>query len=57
MTIGEFIFWYSVIIFVLLLALALLVIRRKAGGKPIFTQADWRFLFGSPKEKVLSGEF
>ena len=57
MTLGELVFWYATVLVVLLLALAVLVVRRKAGGKPVFTQADWRFLFGSSKEKVLTGEF
>jgi hypothetical protein len=57
MTLGEVAFWYSTIVFVLLLAFVLLLIKRKADGKPAFTQADWRFLFGSSKEKVLTGDF
>jgi hypothetical protein len=57
MTIGELVFWYSAIIIVLLLLFVVLLIRRKAGGKPIFAQADWRFLLGSPKGEGLSGEF
>ena len=43
MTIGELFFWYSAIIVALLLVFVVLLIRRKAGGKPIFAQADWRF--------------
>jgi hypothetical protein len=57
MTLGELVFWYSTIFLVLLLAFVVLLLRRRVGGKPVFTQADWRFLFGYSKEKVLSGEF
>jgi hypothetical protein len=57
MTLGELVFWYSAIFFVLLVAFVLLLLRRRVGGKPVFTQADWRFLFGHSREKVLSGEF
>ena len=57
MTLGELVFWYTTIFLILLLAFVVLLLRRKAGGKPAFTQADWGFLFGSPKEKVLTGEF
>ncbi|MGH7827665.1 MAG: hypothetical protein ACREQ7_21125 [Candidatus Binatia bacterium] len=57
MSLGELVFWYLMIVLVLLLAFVVLLLRRKAGGKPAFTQTDWRFLFGSPKEKVLTGEF
>ena len=57
MTLGQVAFWYSTIVFILLLAFVLLLLRRKTDGKPAFTQADWRFLFGSSKEKVLSGNF
>ena len=56
MTLGEVALWYSTTIFVLLLAFVLLLLRRKTDGKSAFTPAGWRFLFGSPKEKVLTGD-
>jgi hypothetical protein len=51
MTLGEVVFWYSAIILVLLLALGVLLFRRKAA----FTQLDWHRLFGS-KGKTLTGD-
>jgi len=57
MTLGELVFWYATLFFVLVVAFVVVLLRRKASGKPAFTQADWRFLFGSPREKVLTGEF
>jgi uncharacterized membrane protein YhaH (DUF805 family) len=57
MTIGELVFWYSSIFFILLLALIVLLLQRKTKGKRIFTGTDWRSLFDSFKEKALRGEF
>src|SRR5262245_5399708 len=36
------------------LVIGLLMVTRKFQGRPVFTDRDWRFLFGRPREKVFS---
>ena len=42
-----FVLWESfTLLFVFLVALGVLIIRRKASGRPLFTQQDWLTYFG-----------
>ena len=56
MSIGELVFWYSSIFFILLLALIVLLLRQKTRGKRLFTRTDRRLLFNCFKERALRGE-
>lgn len=57
MTIGELVFWYACVFLVLLLAMAVLLLRRRSGSKTSSPQPDWRALFVRFKEKVPPGDF
>lgn len=57
MSIGELVFWYSSIFFILLLALIVLLLRSKTKGKRLITRTDWRSLFDRFQGKALGGEF
>jgi hypothetical protein len=55
MNIGEILIWEStnaLLLIPVVIGLAMLV--RRIRGKPVFTDRDWLFLFGHPREKVLS---
>jgi hypothetical protein len=62
MTIGELVLAYGAIASALVLALAVVLIRRKSTGKQILqlgkqllTLPSWRLLLGSPGEKLWTG--
>jgi uncharacterized membrane protein YhaH (DUF805 family) len=57
MTIGELVFWYASVFFVLLLALIVMLLRHRASHKPVFRQPDWRSLLAHFRGKVPRGEF
>jgi ABC-type Fe3+ transport system permease subunit len=44
----------AALILLIPVALAFLYLRRRSQGNAGFTDRDWRFLFGHPREKVLS---
>jgi hypothetical protein len=55
MNIGEILIWEStngLLLIPVVIGLAMLV--RCLRGRPAFTERDWLFLFGHPREKVLS---
>ena len=55
MNIGEILIWEStnaLLLIPVVIDLAMLV--RWLRGRPAFTERDWLFLFGHPREKVLS---
>src|SRR5215475_8549046 len=52
MNIGEILIWESAN--ALLVVIGLLMLTRWVRGRPVFTEKDWLFLFGHPREKVLS---
>jgi hypothetical protein len=56
MSIGELVFWYSIIFCILLLALFVVLLRRKTKSKGLFARTDWRLFFDCFKEKALRGE-
>jgi hypothetical protein len=55
MTIGEILIWESSNLFLLMPAvIGVLMLRRWLRGWPVFTDRDWVFLIGHPREKILS---
>ena len=55
MNIGEILVWESTNVLLLIpVVIALVMLVRWIRGRPIFTERDWLFLFGHPREKVLS---
>ena len=55
MNIGEILIWESTNVLLLIpVVIALVMLTRWIRGWPVFTQRDWLFLFGHPREKVLS---
>ena len=55
MNIGEILIWEStnaLLLIPVVIGLAMLV--RWLRGRPAFTERDWLFLFGHPREKLLS---
>ena len=55
MNIGEILVWESTNVLLLIpVVIALVMLVRWIRGRPIFTERDWLFLFGDPREKVLS---
>lgn len=57
MTIGELVFWYACIFCVLLLALVVLLLRKRAVRKEFSSVPDWRAIFAGFKEKAPRPEF
>ena len=55
MNIGEILIWESTNVLLLIpVVIALVMLTRWIRGRPVFTERDWLFLFGNPREKVLS---
>jgi hypothetical protein len=55
MNIGEILIWESTNALLLIpVVIGLVMLVRLIRGKPVFTNQDWLFLFGHPREKVLS---
>jgi hypothetical protein len=55
MTIGEILIWEATNVLLLIpVVIALVILTRWMRGRPVFTERDWLFLFGHPREKVLS---
>jgi hypothetical protein len=55
MNIGEILIWESTNALLLVpVVIALVMLTRWLRGRPVFTDWDWLFLFGHPREKVLS---
>src|SRR5262245_5190270 len=55
MNIGEILVWESTNVLLLIpVVIALVMLTRWIRGRPVFTERDWLFLFGHPREKVLS---
>jgi hypothetical protein len=55
MTIADILIWEATNGFLLIpVVIALMMLLRWIRGRPVFTEKDWLFLFGRPREKVLS---
>ena len=55
MNIGEILVWESTNVLLLIpVVIALVMLVRWMRGRAVFTEKDWLFLFGHPREKVLS---
>ena len=55
MSIAEILIWESTNLLLLIpVVLGLVIATRWWKGQPVFTDRDWRFLFGDPREKVFS---
>ena len=55
MNIGEILIWESTNALLLIpVVIALVMSVRWIRRRPVFTERDWLFLFGHPREKVLS---
>jgi hypothetical protein len=55
MNIGEILIWESTNGLLLIpVVIALVMLTRWLRGRPVFTDWDWLFLFGHPREKVFS---
>jgi hypothetical protein len=55
MNIGEILIWESTNALLLIpIVIGLVTLIRWIRGKPVFTDRDWLFLFGHPREKVFS---
>jgi len=55
MNIGEVLIWESTNALLLIpIVIGLVMLTRWMRGRPIFTERDWLFLFGHPREKVFS---
>src|SRR5262249_2576931 len=55
MNIGEILVWESTDVLLLIpVVIALVMLVRWIRRRPVFTERDWLFLFGHPREKVLS---
>src|SRR5215468_10984537 len=55
MNIGEIPVWESTNVLLLIpIVIGLVMLTRWVRGRPVFTERDWLFLFGHPREKVLS---
>src|SRR5262249_35343667 len=53
MNIGEILVWESTNV-LLLIPMVITLVMRWIRGRAVFTEKDWLFLFGHPREKVLS---
>ena len=55
MSIGEILIWESTNALLLIpVVIGLVMLVRWLRGQPVLTEKDWLFLFGHPREKVLS---
>jgi hypothetical protein len=55
MNIGEILTWESTNALLLIpVVIGVVMLTRWIRGRPVFTERDWLFLFGHPREKVLS---
>ena len=55
MNIGEILVWESTNVLLLIpVVIAFVMLVRWIRRRPVFTERDWLFLFGHPREKVLS---
>jgi hypothetical protein len=55
MNIGEILIWESTNALLLIpIVIGLVMLIRWIRGKPVFTERDWLFLVGRPREKILS---
>jgi hypothetical protein len=55
MNIGEILIWESTNGLLLIpVVIGLVMLTRWMRGRPVFTERDWLFLFGYPREKLLS---
>jgi hypothetical protein len=55
MTIGDYLIWKGTNGLLLIpVVLGPVMVVRRCGGRPVFTESDWRFLFGHPREKVFT---
>jgi hypothetical protein len=55
MNIGDFLIQESIAFLWLIPGvIAILMLTRWFQGRPVFTDRDWRFLFGHPPEKVFT---
>src|SRR5215813_9795109 len=55
MNLGEILIWDSTNVLLFMpVAIALVLLVRWIRGRAVFTERDWLFLFGHPREKVLS---
>jgi hypothetical protein len=55
MNIGEILIWESTNALLLIpIVIGLVMLTRWIRGRPIFTDRDWLFLVGHPREKVFS---
>ena len=55
MNIGEILIWESTNALLLIpVVIGLVMLTRWIRGRLVFTERDWLFLFGHPREKVLS---
>src|SRR5215510_16494488 len=55
MNIGEILIWESTNVLLLIpVVIALVMLTRWIRGRSVFTERDWLFLFGHPRDKVLS---
>jgi hypothetical protein len=55
MNIGEILIWESTNALLLIpIVIGLVMLTRWIRGRPAFTERDWLFLFGHPREKLLS---
>jgi hypothetical protein len=55
MNIGEILIWESTNALLLIpVVVGLVMLVRWIRGRPVFAERDWLFLFGHPREKLLS---
>jgi hypothetical protein len=55
MNIAEILIWEATNFLLLIsLVIGVVMVTRWFQGRPVFTDRDWRFLFGRPREKVFS---
>jgi len=55
---ADFFLWVASSLFILIVAwIAVLIGRRALRGQALFTDTDWRFLFGRSKEQVLTWSY
>jgi hypothetical protein len=55
MNIGEILIWESTNALLLIpVVVGLVMLVRWIRGRPVFSERDWLFLFGHPREKLLS---
>ena len=55
MNIGEILVWESTNVLLLIpVVIAFVMLVRWIRRRPVFTERDWLFLFGHPRDKVLS---